>query len=989
MANSLNSRPPVGIDHATCVAPKTMIEPFTLVSLNLHGFQQGLPVLQHLSEKPCPPSVIFTQECWLTSANMYKINNFSPVYSSFGKSAMDKALSSGILRGRPFGGVTTLVRSDLCRFVTFSKTFDRFVLLILKNLVLVNIYLPSVTDNDGECRLIDLLTEIQDEVESAIQSINNPVLILGGDFNLNFESRSRAAILLNKMKEHWSLNLCNNLLKGNLDYTYYHETLQQRSMIDYFLIPASCWLSSYQVLDLAFNLSDHLPIEITIHCSVDSSSNNIVTPSQPKDNFVFRDWSIKNRINFYDNTRANFERLQERFKQLPFNSMDYTDVEKCKLLIEQYYADIVSALLISAKDAAPIKQSSFRKPWWDDVLDNLKAISIEAHRQWIDAGRPLDGPLFVNKQKAKSNYRKRIADNKNSTNHEVSNSLQNLLLNSDQIKFWKVWHNKFGKKSKNTNCIDGLSDHSLIANRFADVFASTCRRSASRSANDLIEEMVFREKLASYRGAALNCEEVVNIESISKAIKGLENGKAAGFDLLTAEYLKYCHPIVISSINKLFIMILNVNYVPDAFGIGVTVPLLKSDAKGSISSSDSYRGITIMPVISKLLEIVLLDILKPFLNTCNSQFGYKKGLSCSHVVYSVRKTVEYFTMLNSTVNVCALDISKAFDKINHTKLFTKMMERNVPRSCILLLMCWYAKSTICVRWENEFSHFVTLDTGVRQGSSLSPNFFALFVDGLLSRLKSSGLGCHIKGMCFNSLMYADDLLLLTISITHLQKLINICHEVLDSCDLKLNPNKSVCLRVGPRFKATDCKVFLLDQPLCWKSELKHLGITIVSGRKFKCSLQLAKQKFFSAANGVLGKIGVNQHNLILSLVDVFCIPVLLYGTEALLLSKSDRNAMDFTYSTIFFKIFNVKETRTIKQCQFYSGCLPTSFTIDLRVYNFLNAIKYQKNSLQLQLFTWFGQEELIQITNKYLINAKDNCRTIKDKLFDYLESELS
>ena len=168
-----------------------------------------------------------------------------------------------------------------------------------------------------------------------------------------------------------------------------------------------------------------------------------------------------------------------------------------------------------------------------------------------------------------------------------------------------------------------------------------------------------------------------------------------------------------------------------------------------------------------------------------------------------------------------------------------------------------------------------------------------------------------------------------------------------------------------------------------------MGITIVTGRKFKCSLQLAKQKFFSAANGVLGKIGVNQHNLILSLVDVFCISVLLYGTEALLLSKSDRNAKDFTYSTIFFKIFNVKETRTIKQCQFYSGCLPTSFTIDLRVYNFLNAIKYQKNSLQLQLFTWFGQEELIQITNKYLINAKDNCRTIKDKLFDYLESELS
>ena len=61
------------------------------------------------------------------------------------------------------------------------------------------------------------------------------------------------------------------------------------------------------------------------------------------------------------------------------------------------------------------------------------------------------------------------------------------------------------------------------------------------------------------------------------AIKDLENVKAAGYDLLTAEYLKYCHPSVLSCIHKLFIMLFKFNYVPDAFGIGTTVPLLKSD----------------------------------------------------------------------------------------------------------------------------------------------------------------------------------------------------------------------------------------------------------------------------------------------------------------------------------------------------------------------------------------------------------------------------
>src|SRR5271163_209832 len=137
-----------------------------------------------------------------------------------------------------------------------------------------------------------------------------------------------------------------------------------------------------------------------------------------------------------------------------------------------------------------------------------------------------------------------------------------------------------------------------------------------------------------------------------------------------------------------------------------------------------------------------------------------KGLSCSHFVYSVRKTVQYFNSLNSTVNICALDISKAFDKINLIKLFTEMMDRNVPRTCILLIICWYEKSTICVRWGKCFSYFVHLKTGVRQGSTLSPKLFALFVDDLLLRLKLSGLGCHIKGLCLNAMMYADDLMLL-------------------------------------------------------------------------------------------------------------------------------------------------------------------------------------------------------------------------------------
>ena len=100
----------------------------------------------------------------------------------------------------------------------------------------------------------------------------------------------------------------------------------------------------------------------------------------------------------------------------------------------------------------------------------------------------------------------------------------------------------------------------------------------------------------------------------------------------------------------MFNIMLRYSFVPDAFGVGVTILLLKSDSSVSSARSDAYRGITIMPIISKLFELIMLQILNPFLTNCSSQFGFKKGFGCSHAVYTVRKTVDYFTSLESTVN---------------------------------------------------------------------------------------------------------------------------------------------------------------------------------------------------------------------------------------------------------------------------------------------------------------------------------------------------
>ena len=176
----------------------------------------------------------------------------------------------------------------------------------------------------------------------------------------------------------------------------------------------------------------------------------------------------------------------------------------------------------------------------------------------------------------------------------------------------------------------------------------------------------------------------------------------------------------------LFKLMHQFNYVPNAFNIGITIPIPKSSSNAKVVTSVDFRGITISPVFSKIFESCLLKMANKYLNTSDLQFGFKKGSGCSHAIYTVRSTVEYFNVNNSTVNLCAIDLCKAFDKVNHYALFTKLLDRNVPRTIVAILKCWYSKVFTTVKWNQSFSCKVKLETGVRQGGILSPYLFAVF-----------------------------------------------------------------------------------------------------------------------------------------------------------------------------------------------------------------------------------------------------------------------
>jgi len=97
----------------------------------------------------------------------------------------------------------------------------------------------------------------------------------------------------------------------------------------------------------------------------------------------------------------------------------------------------------------------------------------------------------------------------------------------------------------------------------------------------------------------------------------------------------------------------------------------------------------------------------------------------------------------------------------------------------------------------------------------------------------------------------------------------------------------------------------------------NLGINILAGRAFRCELHRAKIKFVRSLNGILGNVGTaSPANLTRSLINTFCTPSLLFGLEALLLTKSQTTSLSYPYNSAYMKLFFTFDKEVVKQCKF-------------------------------------------------------------------------
>ena len=97
----------------------------------------------------------------------------------------------------------------------------------------------------------------------------------------------------------------------------------------------------------------------------------------------------------------------------------------------------------------------------------------------------------------------------------------------------------------------------------------------------------------------------------------------------------------------------------------------------------------------------------------------------------------------------------------------------------------------------------------------------------------------------------------------MQSMVDLCFSEFDFIGMNINVKKSGCLRIGPRHRNQVSSTCINNQPLKWLQELKYLGIHLLSAIGFTFNLQVFKQKYYRALNGIFGKIGISSTPVVL------------------------------------------------------------------------------------------------------------------------------
>ena len=216
----------------------------------------------------------------------------------------------------------------------------------------------------------------------------------------------------------------------------------------------------------------------------------------------------------------------------------------------------------------------------------------------------------------------------------------------------------------------------------------------------------------------------------------------------------------------------------------------------------NYLTIALISHASKVMLKILQAKLQQYLNhkLSDVQAGFRKGRRTRDQIANICWIIEKAKEFQKDIYFCFIDYPKAFDCVDHNKLWKTLKEMGTPDHLTCLLRYLYASQEATVSVGHGIKDWFQIGKGVHQGCIiLSLYLFNLYAEYIMRNagLEETQAGIKIAGRNINNLRYADDTTLITESEEELKSLLMKVKEVSEKVGLKLNVQKTKIMASGP------------------------------------------------------------------------------------------------------------------------------------------------------------------------------------------------
>ena len=315
---------------------------------------------------------------------------------------------------------------------------------------------------------------------------------------------------------------------------------------------------------------------------------------------------------------------------------------------------------------------------------------------------------------------------------------------------WKSINDLLGKNNKDSEFPSHLihngkivKDDAEIAECFNDFFINIGPTLAKeiKTSNTKSYKTFLKEKINSNFNF-----KTVDVDLVKKVIGNLKSKSSSGHDGISSSLIKEAKDQISNIITLIINQSISTGIFPDKLKIAKVVPVFKKD---DIHLPGNYRPISLLPAISKIFEKVVYTQVYDYLDEnkllYSSQYGFRKKHSTE--LAAIELTDKIFNHLDNKKTPLAIfiDLSKAFDTIDHQILLDKLKYYGIKGTALNWFTSYLSERTQYVQYKDQSSSKSQITTGVPQGSILGPLLFIIYVNDIKNISKK-----------FKLIIYADD-----------------------------------------------------------------------------------------------------------------------------------------------------------------------------------------------------------------------------------------